>query len=167
MTGIVRGALRIALLVVTGVVTGALGACQAEISPESVSATIISAGRFEIEDGLPVLVEPTQTIACQEGVLFGADYRVATQSGQKGRLPIEFRWRHPELAIPARKLWGTESAASPPNPVLTKEGEALVGRALWTLGHPDERVSGRYELQIRTLLGERVLASVHFDLEGC
>jgi hypothetical protein len=141
--------------------------CQAEVDPEAVSAVTIGYGEFELRGGLPTLVATTDRPTCEQGRIFGVDYRIEVAGGEYGVIPVEFRWLHPELAVPSRKIWGRESAARPPRPVLARRATSLEGRALWSLEHPDELVSGRYEFQIRRLSDGAVLLSHGFELEGC
>lgn len=142
-------------------------ACTAEIEPDAISAKVVSFGRFEIQNGLPVLRERVDRIECELGTIFGVDYRVEVSGGEFGVLPIEFRWVHPELSIPSRKLWGTETPARASRPEIGWREEAFEGRALWSLEHQDERVSGRYEFQIRTIPSGRIVLAQAFFLEGC
>lgn len=153
-------------LVVAFFAMGAL-ACQSEVDPESVSASLVAYGEFEIEKGLPTLLTTTSSIRCELGILFGVDYRIDVANDEYGIVPIEFRWIHPELAVPARQLWGTESAARRPNPLLAWREKSLEGRVLWSFEHPDELVPGRYEFQIRARDGGSVLLSRTFDVDGC
>jgi len=143
-------------------------ACGQEVATESVSAEVVAFGRFEIVDGRLVLAEETTRIVCEPGALFGIDYRVDVEGLHFGGvLPIEFRWRHPEFAIPSKKLWGEESPAGLARPVLEWGESSLSRRAIWRLEHPDERKDGRYEFLVRIVGSERVLASQVFDVEGC
>ena len=86
-------------------------ACTAEVEPDAISGRVVSFGRFEIQNGLPMLRESVDRVACDPGTTFGVDYRIEISGGGFGVLPIEFRWIHPELSIPSRKLWGTETPA--------------------------------------------------------
>lgn len=133
----------------------------------AVSATVVRYGEYEMQSGLPTLVLETSRPTCEQGRIFGVDYRIDVADGQYGVVPVEFRWRHPELAVPSRKIWGRESVARPPGPVLERGAKSLEGRALWSLEHPDELVSGRYEFQIRRLSDGAVLLSQAFEVEGC
>ncbi|GEM_PF-2338869 len=143
-------------------------ACGQEVAPESVSAEIAAFGRFEVVDGRPTLTEETTRIVCEPGALFGVDYRLEVEGLHFGGvLPVEFRWRHPEFAIPSKKLWGKESPAGVARPVLEWGESSLDQRAIWRLEHPDERKDGRYEFLVRIIGTERVLASQTFDVEGC
>lgn len=144
----------------------ALG-CQSEVDPSAISASVIGYGTFEIRGGLPTLTATTSTIDCEPGRTFGVDYRIEVGKGERGRVPVEFRWIHPELAVPSRRLWGTESPARPSSPELEWQQTRIDGRVLWTLEHPDELVSGRYEFQIRRLSDGAVLLSRSFDVQGC
>ena len=141
--------------------------CQAEVDPAAIRGVSISAGRYEILKGIPTLVEVTTVISCDPGTIFGVNYRLDVPPGQGGVVPVEFRWRHPELSVPSKKLWGTESAARMPNPSLPKGEASLAGRVLWTLEHSDERVSGRFEFFIRTLPDGREILTESFEVEGC
>lgn len=143
-------------------------ACAGEIDPESITASVRVAGRFELEAGGSALAEETTRIGCALGTLFGVDYVIETQGARFGGvLPIEFRWIHPELAVPSEKLWGTETRARPPQPELAWGESKLPGRALWHLEHPEELKQGRYEFVIRVVETGEVLLSQAFDVEGC
>ena len=144
----------------------ALG-CQSEVDPNSVSAVVVAYGEFEVRNGLPVLSSTASSIQCEEGRIFGVDYRIDIANGEYGSVPVEFRWIHPELAVPERRLWGRESQARLPNPHLPWRQKSLTGRVLWSLEHPDELVSGRYEFQIRRLDDKSILLSRPFDVVGC
>lgn len=148
------------------VVAVALG-CQSEVEPGSVSASLVAYGEFEITDGLPILISTISTIPCETGQLFGVDYRIDVANGEYGIVPVEFRWIHPELGVPALRLWGRESSARRPNPRLAWRERSLEGRVLWSLEHPDEMVSGQYEFQIRLRNEGMVLLSQKFQIEGC
>ena len=141
--------------------------CVAEVDPASIQGVAISAGRYEIQNGLPTLVEATSEIGCEPGTIFGVDYRLDVAPGQGGVVPVEFRWSHPELNVPSKKLWGTESPARMPNPSLPKGQTSIFGQALWTLEHLDERVSGKFEFIIRTLPDRRQILTKSFDVKGC
>ena len=141
--------------------------CPSEIDPATVTATVVQYGLYEIREGLPTLVEETDRIACAEGVTFGVDYRIDVTDGGYGRIPVEFRWTHPELAVPSNKLWGTETPARRSNPEIGWRESSLEGRALWDLEHPDERISGRYKFQIRRQVDGRAILSSNFFVEGC
>jgi hypothetical protein len=148
------------------VVASALG-CQSEVDPEAISASVVAYGEFEIRGGLPILIAKDATIPCEQGRLFGVDYRIDVANGEYGVLPIEFRWTHPDLAVPESRLWGTESEARRPNPSLAWRQSSLTGRALWRFDHPDEMVSGRFEFLIRRRDDGSVLLSQSFDIHGC
>ena len=109
----------------------------------------------------------TSTIPCEAGALFGVDYRIEVANGEYGVVPVEFRWIHPELAVPARRLWGRERSARRPNPRLDWRETSLEGRVLWSLEHPDEMVPGQYEFQIRLVEQGTVLLSREFQVDGC
>lgn len=142
--------------------------CGGQIAPESLAASVELAGRFSLESGRYAFVEETTRIACAPGALFGVDYRIEAEGARFGGvLPVEFRWIHPELAIPSERLWGTESAARAPNPELDWGESVLSGRALWHLEHPEELKSGRYEFVIRVVETREVLLSQTFEVEGC
>jgi hypothetical protein len=141
--------------------------CQSEVEPGSVSATVVAYGAFEIQSGLPTLTSTTSKIQCEAGRIFGVDYRIDVANGEYGIVPVEFRWIHPELAVPSQRLWGRESSARRPNPKLAWRESSLSGRALWTLEHPDELVSGEYEFQIRSVPKGKVLLTRTFDVIGC
>jgi len=141
--------------------------CQAKVDPDAVSATTLEYGEFELRGGLPTLVATTVRPTCEPGRIFGVDYRIEVANGDHGVIPVEFRWLHPELAVPSRKIWGRQSVAGSPNPILERRATSLEGRALWSLEHPDELVSGSYEFQIRRLSDGAVLLSQVFELEGC
>ena len=145
---------------------GLLG-CQSEVAPESISASVVDYGEFEIKSGLPTLKATTSKIQCEQGKTFGIDYVIEVANGEYGVVPVEFRWTHPELAIPSRRLWGRESSARRSNPRLPWREKSLTGRVLWSLEHPDELVSGEYEIQIRIRDGRGVLLSHIFEIEGC
>ncbi len=146
----------------------AFSACDGEIAPEDISASVRSAGRFTLESGQWFLSEETTRIACAPGTLFGVEYQVETEGIRFGGvLPLEFRWIHPELAVPSKKLWGTETSARPPNPELAWGETSLVARALWRLEHPEELKNGRYEFVIRVVGTREVLLSQAFAVEGC
>ena len=153
------------LFVLSGVV-GALG-CQSEVAPESISASLVAYGEYEIKKGLPTLISTTSTIPCEAGRLFGVDYRIEVANGEYGVVPVEFHWTHPELAVPARRLWGRETAARQPSPRLGWRETTLEGRVLWSLEHADEMVPGQYEFQIRIREEGTVLLSREFQIEGC
>jgi len=158
------------LFVLFGVVgVGVLGAlgCQSEVRPESVSASLVAYGEYEIKNGLPTLISTTSTLPCEAGRLFGVDYRIEVANGEYGVVPVEFYWIHPELAVPARRLWGRETAARRPSPRLDWRETTLEGRVLWSLEHADELVPGRYEFQIRIREEGTVLLSREFQIEGC
>lgn len=151
-----------------GALALATAACGVEVDPEEIEASAIASGRFELVSGRPVFAESTTRIPCAPDALFGVDYRIEVPGLRLGGvLPIESRWRHPEFAIPSEKLWGSESPAGRPDPVLEWGESSLVGRALWSLSHPDERKDGRWEFVIRAREGGRVLLSRSFDVEGC
>jgi len=154
------------LLLVLPIAAGALG-CQSEVDPDSISASVVAYGEFEIRSGLPMLAAAVSTIQCEEGRIFGVDYRIDVANGEYGVVPVEFRWIHPELEVPERRLWGRESLARRPSPRLGWRKTSLEGRVLWSLEHPDELVSGRYEFQIRRRGDGGVLLSRAFDVEGC
>ena len=141
--------------------------CQAEVDPQAVSVTTLSHGEYALRGGLPTLVATTSRPVCEQGRIFGVDYRIDVANGEHGVVPVEFRWVHPELAVPSRKIWGRETAARPARPILEWRATSLEGRALWSLEHPDELVSGRYEFQISRLSDGAVLLSQAFELEGC
>lgn len=153
-------------LLIVFVALRALG-CQSEVDPKSVSASVVAYGEFEIKEGLPRLMATTSSIRCETGRLFGVDYRIDVANDEYGIVPIEFRWIHPELAVPARRLWGTQSAARRPNPRLEWREKSLEGRVLWRFEDPDELVPGRYEFQIRVRDEGRVLLSRTFEVDGC
>lgn len=163
--GRVRSLLWSMLGALAAVVFGA--GCQAEVDPQAVSVTTLRYGEFELRSGLPTLVATTSRPTCEQGRIFGVDYRIDVAHGEHGVVPVEFRWIHPELAVPSRKLWGRETTALPPGPILERRATSLEGRALWSLEHPDELVSGRYEFQVRRLSDGAVLLSQAFELEGC
>jgi len=142
-------------------------ACADPIDPAEVSASVISFGRYEIQSGAPVLIEATSQIGCEPGVVFGVDYRVDVGEGRRGVIPVEFRWRHPELSVPSKKLWGTETAARLPNPQLPAREPSISGRALWELAEPEERISGQYEFIIRVTTDGRTILRQAFEIEGC
>jgi len=141
--------------------------CPSEIDPTTVTATVVQYGLYEIRDGLPTRIEETDRIACADGVMFGADYRIDVTGGGYGRIPVEFRWVHPELAVPSSKLWGAETPARQSNPEIGWRESSLEGRALWNLEHPDEKISGRYEFQIQRQTDGRAILSSIFFVEGC
>ena len=141
--------------------------CRSEIDPADVKATVVQYGRYEPRGGLPYRVEETHLIECAEGVSFGVDYRIDVVGGGFGVIPVEFWWTHPEMAVPSSKLWGTETAARRPNPKIGWRESSLEGRALWSLEHPDERISGAYEFQIRQQVDGRAILSSIFQVEGC
>ncbi len=145
----------------------ALVGCQGEIDPSAVSARVVAFGEFEIERGLPKWVREATTIPCEPGRIFGVDYRLEVSGGQWGEIPVEFRWTHPEFAIPSLRQWGTESAAGQARPALARGESGLDGRALWTLEHPDELISGRYEFRVRLIPDGTTLLSRSFQVEGC
>lgn len=158
--GVERALVAVAALVFAG--------CGGEIAPESIVASVERAGRFTLESGRPALVEETTRIVCAPGTLFGVDYRIEADGARFGGvLPIEFRWVHPELAVPSERLWGTEARAQRPNPELAWGESVLSGRALWRLEHPEELKSGRYEFVIRVVETGEVLLSQAFEVEGC
>lgn len=158
--GVERALVAIAVFVFSG--------CGGEIAPESITASVERAGRFALESGRPELVEETTRIACAPGTLFGVDYRIEVEGARFGGvLPIEFRWIHPELAVPSERLWGTEARARAPSPELDWGESVLFGRALWRLEHPEELKNGRYEFVIRFLETREVLLSQAFEVEGC
>jgi hypothetical protein len=144
-----------------------MGGCQFDVDPASLSARVVAYGEYEIRDGLPTLIEQTSTIACAPGRIFGLDYRIEVANGDFGIVPVAFRWLHPELTVPERRLWGTEAAVGPSNPTLDWGDSVIEGRALWALEHPDELVSGRYEFQIRISDGGATILTQPFDIEGC
>ena len=145
-----------------------LAGCGGEVDPERIVASVRSAGRYRLESGRTVLAEKTSRIACAPDAIFGVDYRVEAEGVRYGGvLPLEFRWIHPELAVPSEKLWGTETRARPPRPELGWGESTLSGRALWRLEHPEERKSGRYEFVIRVVETREILLSHAFEVEGC
>lgn len=158
---------RLGVAVAVGLVALGLAGCGGEVDPDAVTARVIASGEYELRGGLPVLVSPASTIPCEEGRTFGVDYRLEVADGQYGPIPIEFRWVHPELAVPSRRLWGRETEARKPNPVLEWRDSFLDGRVLWTFEHPDELVSGRYEFQIRRRVDGRSILSHAFEVVGC
>ena len=141
--------------------------CPSDIDPALISARVVSFGEFQIQSGMPTLVTESATIACKQGVLFGVDYRIEIAEGAFGTLPIEFRWVHPELAIPSQGLWGPVTPAGSPRPTVEWRQSSLEGRALWSLEHVDELISGRYEFQIRRMGEDVTILSQPFDVEGC
>ncbi|MBJ18959.1 MAG: hypothetical protein CL933_05980 [Deltaproteobacteria bacterium] len=147
-------------------VAGLLG-CQSEVDPHSVSVSVVASGEYEIRKGLPIWVSPATTISCEAGRIFGVDYRIDVANGEYGTVPIELRWLHPKLVVPERQIWGRSSSAGRSNPILGWSETSLDGRVLWSLEHPDEMVSGQYELQIRLLDDKSVLLSRSFKIEGC
>jgi len=159
-----RGAV---VVVAVALALGALAACSGEIDPERIEARSVAAGRFEVAEGGLQLVDAGTRIACAPDVVFGVDYRVEARGGDTGTLPISFWWVHPEFAIPSKKLWGTETAARPANPELARGETWIAGRALWTLGDPEERVSGEYRFEIRRSDDGRPILEVPFTIEGC
>ena len=159
----IRGGARVAI---AALMAGAVG-CTGEIDPERVEARALAAGRFEVAEGGPRLVEAGTRIACAPGVVFGVDYRVEVESGGGGTLPISFWWIHPEFAIPSKKLWGRETAARAANPKLARGERVMDGRALWTLEDPDERVDGEYRFEIRRATEGAPILAVPFTVEGC
>ncbi|MEM9174942.1 MAG: hypothetical protein AAGC67_06885 [Myxococcota bacterium] len=143
-------------------------ACGGEIAPDAIAASVAHAGRFVLESGQPILADESTTVDCAPGTHFGVDYVVEVEGARFGGiLPIEFRWIHPELAVPSARLWGTETSARLPKPELEWGETRLEGRALWRLEHPDERKSGRYEFVIRSIESGDVLLSQAFQVEGC
>ena len=141
--------------------------CESEVDLSAVSAKVVAFGEFEIRGGIPTLTRETTDIRCELGKIFGVDYRIDVSDGEYGRIPVEFRWVHPELAVPSRGLWGPETPALTPGPELEWRATAVEGRALWSLEHVDELVGGRYEFQIRRLDDGQVILSQGFELEGC
>jgi len=142
-------------------------ACTEPIDPAEVTATTISFGRYDVQSGTPAIVSATNQISCEPGVVFGVDYRVDVGEGRRGVIPVEFRWRHPELSVPSKKLWGTETAARLPNPPLPPGESSISGRALWELADPEERISGQYEFIIRVTTDGRIILRQAFEIEGC
>ena len=150
-----------------GAIFGA-GCGGGEVAPDTIMASVVGAGHFALEGGRPARVDSETRIACAPGVLFGVDYRVEAEGVRFGGiLPLEFRWRHPEMAVPSAKLWGSETQARLPNPKLAWGETAVEGRALWQLEHPEELQSGRYEFVIRVIGTPQVLLSQAFEVEGC
>ena len=141
--------------------------CHSEVDPTTVTATVVQYGLYEIRDGLPAHVEETDRILCAEGVMFGVDYRIDVNGGGFGKIPVEFRWAHPELSVPSSKLWGGETPARRSTPEIGWRESSLEGRALWSFEHPDEKISGRYEFQIRRQADGRAILSSIFFVEGC
>jgi hypothetical protein len=150
-----------------GLLLGLSVGCLREVAPERLSASVVAFGQYELQSGLLVRTASNAEVKCALGVIFGVEYRVDVEGWAFGALPVEFRWRHPELAVPARKIWGQESPARSPRPVLDWSEDALEGRALWTLEDPLELVDGRYEFVIRRLDDGAVLLSKAFLLGGC
>ena len=146
----------------------ALSGCGGEVDPERIIASVEGAGRYRLESGRTVLAEKANRVACAPEAIFGVDYRIETEGIRYGGvLPIEFRWIHPELAVPSEKLWGTETPARASHPQLSWGESTLSGRALWRLSHPEERKSGRYEFVIRVVETREILLSHAFEVEGC
>lgn len=141
--------------------------CPAEVDPEDITASVVAYGRYELRGGIPMRVEETDRVSCDPGVTFGVDYRLDVSGRGGGVLPLEFRWVHPELSVPERRLWGTETPARASRPSLRWGETSWEGRALWQLEHPDERVTGRYAFEIRVVPEGRVILSTAFHVEGC
>lgn len=141
--------------------------CTEEVDPDLLVVQLYDAGRFALDDGRPKHVEYTSRIQCEPGALFGLDYRIDVPGWRPGTVPIGFRWRHPEMAVPSQKLWGTETTARPSNPPVTFSDRTIKGRALWSLEHSDERKDGRYEFAIVRSSDGRPVASHVFEIEGC
>jgi hypothetical protein len=156
----------VAALALALIVQGAAG-CRREVDPEAISLEIVTRGRYAVRNGAPEPVEETSTIRCEPGVIFGVDYRVVVSGGGSGTLPLSFWWVHPELSIPSRKLWGTETPARSSELRIGRGERALSGRTLWTIEHPEERVDGRYRFEIRRTDDGTTLVQVPFDVEGC
>ncbi len=143
------------------------GGCRFEVDPSDVEVEILHVGRYALEKGVPELVEETSEVTCEPGVIFGVDYRIIVKGGGFGTLPLSFWWVHPELAIPSRQLWGTETRALAAEPRIDWGERALPGRTLWSLEHPEERVDGRYRFEIRRTDDGTTLAAATFLVEGC
>jgi hypothetical protein len=145
----------------------ALGCSPSEIRPEDLVATVVQFGEFEIREGRPVHVRETSQISCELGRMFGVDYRIEYPEGSAGPVPVRFRWIHPYLEIPRLAVRGTESAAGSSNPVAPPGATSIEGRSLWSISHPEELVSGRYEFRIQLRDGSKLLASHVFEVVGC
>ena len=157
---------RVALFV-AAIGLGALG-CNDRIDPATIEASTLARGSFRLEAGRTDFVETTSTVPCDVGTIFGVDYVIEAEGARRGGvLPLEFRWRHPELSVPSAKIWGTETPGGASNPRLEWGVDRLEGRALWRIEEPEERQAGRYEFLVRETESGRVLLSESFDVEGC
>jgi len=162
-----REAIGVSGVVGLGLLVGLSLGCQREVAPEKLSASVVAFGQYALESGLLVRTTSSYEVKCELGAIFGVEYRVDVEGHAFGELPVEFRWRHPELAVPASKIWGEETPARSSRPVLEWGERALEGRALWTLEDPLELVNGHYEFVIRRLDDGTVLLSQYFLLGGC
>lgn len=164
--GVKRSERRVVSVAATALLV--LSGCGGEVDPDRIVASVKTAGRYTLEAGGTVLAEETTRIACAPGTLFGVDYLVEVEGLRFGGvLPLEFRWIHPELAVPSAKLWGTETRARPSSPELAWGESTFSARALWRLEHPEELKSGRYAFVIRVVGTREVLLSHAFEVEGC
>ena len=141
--------------------------CPSDIAADRLSATVVDSGRYELQSGRLVRTSSSVEVECALGVIFGVDYRIEVEGWGFGTMPVEFSWRHPELAVPTRKIWGEETPARAPRPFLEWGAEVLEGRALWRLDDPLELVEGRYVFLIRRLDDGSTLLSRSFVLGGC
>jgi hypothetical protein len=141
--------------------------CRFEVDPASIEIEVLRKGRYAVEAGVLESMDDASTISCDPGAIFGVDYRVTVKGGDFGTLPLSFWWVHPQLAVPSRKLWGTETRARSSEPALGWGERTLSGRALWALEHPEERVNGHYRFEIRRSNDGEILVRVPFEVEGC
>lgn len=141
--------------------------CQPQVEPSTITAEVVAYGEFEIRGGLPVLAKQATLIECEQGKIFGVDYRIEVADGDYGSLPVSIRWVHPNLAVPSLRLWGPETRVQSEGLEVNRRESGVDGRGLWSLDHVDELVSGRYEFQIRREGDDAPILSQPFDVEGC
>lgn len=134
---------------VLALVFSGLAGCQSEVPPEMVEAEIVAAGRYEIEQGQPRVVDPDTRIPCRLGAIFGVDYRITSRDGSRGLLPVTLRWTHPEIEVPAWRPSPVETPAGGSTLRIEAGESAVIGRALWSIAEPGELVAGRYVFEIR------------------
>lgn len=134
---------------------------------KDLSIEIVQSGEFEIRAGRPMLTRSGDQISCQLGRVFGIDYRFKFPQGAGGTIPVDFKWQHPNFDIPRLGVRGTVSSGGVSNPVAPKGQGKHEGRSLWSVTHPEELVSGRYDFQILDRTTGDVLFTKSFDLVGC
>lgn len=155
------------LLMALLAVSSLLSCVDASLDPDDVSASVISAGEYATDKGIPTFAEQRTKIPCEVGRMFGIDYELAVAGGGPGLIPVDFEWIHPPLPVEGSTRTGTATKGGVPNPSMGRGEKTLMGRSLWSIEHADERVSGIYRLEIRTIGARRLVLSQDFEVEGC